>query len=388
MTPKLCTAAVVVLGCAASAHAGDLVQKKDGTFNPPTKGGGSPAAADFEGSNWQITDATIEEITYSIPIGNPPKPAFQKLKASEVMDIYLEPKDYPQHWKEAVEAMTNGDYKRAADLFRAIGEEARVHKVVRQRAFLYAARALRDWGKVADADQAYDRLLAAFKDTFYARSLWKDRAGMWMDAGDEPRARSAAEKLMTLPGVSDSDKQETTFLVVTIDFRKAVTAKDQAGIQKALDAFKDIAGVTQGKKDLASVNALARIGQGNCLLELGKATEAKGIFEEISQAKGNEKAVDAAAFAGLGECWYRQGDAKGWEEARRCFLRTSLLYAEGASADLVARALYYAGDCFHRLQDSEDWKDRARRELDDCRRRFPTSTWADKAKKLLQAVPR
>ncbi len=376
--------AAVLLACAAAARGGDLYQKKDGTFNPPLKGGGSaPVAADYEASNIQILDADSTSVTTQVTLKDKTYPP-QKVPSIDVARIFLEPKDIPSLLKEAMDIETGGDHKKSAERFRAIGDEKRYHPVIRQDALLYAARAVAASGKVAEADQAYEALLRAFPQSFHTLLVWKDRSQMWMDAGDMEKAKGAAQKIVENPGASDGDRLEAKFLLVTINFRVAAAAKDQGGIQKALNEYKAIAQETAGKKDLASVNALARVGQGNCLLELGTVGEAKALFLDICE-RATDKAVCAAGFNGLGECWYRETN---FVEARRCFLRTVVVYAEGAPADQIAKALYYAGDCFGRLLDSDDAKDRARRELNECKRRFPTSDWAKKAERALQGLPR
>jgi tetratricopeptide (TPR) repeat protein len=387
-TRRAVVAAAAVLACTSAAVSGDYIQRKDGSFSPSFKGTTPQAAADFDASEWQVLDANLSEILYTIPVGG--KAQTQKMPAAEVLEIWLEPKDYGPQWKDAAAALEAGDWKGAAARFRAIGDEKKgdekkLNPVVRQRALLNAARALAGPGdakSVADADAAYGHLLSTFPGTFYARSVWKGRWNMFMEAGMEEKAKAAIDELLKLAGVTDADKLEARYALSTIALKKAVGAKDQAGIQKCLDEYKTLAGETQGKKDLVSVNALARIGMGTCMLELGNAGEAKGIFEEMSQREGFENSVNAAAFNGLGECWYRQGNPQGFAEARRCFLRVQLLYADGAPPEAVAKAMYFAGDCFSRLMDSDSAKARALEQLNACISRFPSSAWATAARKL------
>jgi outer membrane protein assembly factor BamD (BamD/ComL family) len=374
----------VLLACAAAARAGDILQRKDGSFLPPLKSGGeTPQPADFDASPYQVVDADIDDIKCQMAMGKD-KTVLQNQKATDFVEIHLEPKDIPPTWREAVDAMASGDYKGAIARFRAIAEEKRNNAVIRQKALLYAARAVAATGSTGEADAAYETLFKNFPKSFYTLAAWKDRSQMWMDAGDMAKAKAAAEQILKVPGASEGDRLEAQFLLTTVNFRIAASAnpRDTAGIQKALNEYKAIDQQTARNKEQATVNALSRVGQANCLLELGQAGEAKGLFQEISD-RATDKAVCAAAFNGLGECWYRENN---FAEARRCFLRTVTLYAEGTAADQIAKALYYAGDCFNRLQDLEDWRDGARRELAECVRRFPTSPWADKAKRVLQGL--
>jgi len=372
-------AAAAVLAAGSAAIAGDILQKKDGSFSPAIKGT-EAVQADYDASNTQVVDANVNEVKILITVGG--KQMAQTQPSSGVIEIHMEPRDFPGHWKPAVEAYKAGDYRTAAATFKDIGTDDKVNAVVRQKALLFAARSVREGGTPAQAEAAYAELLKAFPQSFYTSKAYKDQSQMWMDAGDGAKARSYAEALLKLPGVSESDQLEARFLQNTVNLREAATKKDAAGIQKALEAYKALAQETAGKKDSAGVNQLARIGMGNCLLEQGNPAEAKGIFSEISE-RANEDAVTAAAFNGLGDCWFREGN---FAESRRCFLRTATIYAEGTPGDQVARALYHSGVCFSKLQDSEDWKDRARRELNECIRRFPKSSWAELAKRALQSI--
>ena len=373
--------AVVVTTCGSVALGGDILQRPDGTFTPAVKGS-SPTQADFDASNYQVANADTEKVSYAMKVGE--KPVAQTEPSTRVAEIWLEPRDFPPEWKQCMQAFESGDYKNAYGGFSAIGAAEKVNPVVRQKALLFAARAAREGGKADEAEKAYEALLKAFPNSFYSAAALKEQSQMYMDAGVEDKARKFAEALLKLAGVSDADKLQARFLQVTVDFRNAAAKKDQAGIQKALNDYKALATETAGKKDFTAVNQLARIGQGNCLLELGNAGEAKGIFQEISD-KALEKPVCASAFNGLGDCFYREGN---FVEARRCFLRTATIYTEGTPGDQVARALYHAGQCFVKLQDSPDWKDRARQELSECLRRFPKSSWAALADRAYRSLPK
>ena len=375
--------AAAVAACALPALAGDILQRPDGSFTPAIKGS-FPTQADFDASGYQVGNADIEKVSYAMKVGDRVMP--QSEPSTRVAEIHLEPKDYPPEWKQSNAAFESGDYKNAYGGFSAIGAAEKVNPVVRQKALLFAARAAREGGKAEEAEKAYEALLKAFPDSFYSAAALKEQSQMYMDAGDEGKARAFADRLLKLPNVSESDKLQARFLQVTVDFRNAVAKKDQAGIQKALNDYKALAGETAGKKDFTAVNQLARIGQGNCLLELGGAgvAEAKGIFQEIAD-RAVEKPVCASAFNGLGDCFFRE---ENFVEARRCFLRTATIYTEGTPGDQVARALYHAGMCFVKLQDSADWKDRARQELSECRRRFPKSSWADLADRAGRSLPK
>lgn len=374
---SLAVAASAVALLAAAARAGDIIQKKDGTYATPVKNS-PPQASDFAASNWTVVNADLDTITYQIPLPGQNKQITQTMKAADAMEILLE--KFPPGWKEAGDLLEAGESARAAAAFRAIGDEARNNAVVRQKALLNSAKALAALG-AKETEDAYRYLLQVFPKSFYSRHVWRDLSNFFMDRGDDAKAIEASKELLKLPGAADADKLEARLLQNTAAFRKAARDKDQAGVQKCLDDYRAIAQETSGKPDLASVFRLARLGMANCMLDLGNFKEAKGLFEELGEI-AKENALAAEAFNGLGECWFRQGGPEGFAEARLCFLRTVLMYADGAAPDQVARALYYAGECFFRLQDGDDWKTNAARELNACIGRFPKSPWAEKAGRL------
>ncbi|MCK6480699.1 MAG: hypothetical protein L6R43_11300 [Planctomycetes bacterium] len=375
---SVAAAAAALLAACAGAFAGDFVQKKDGSFQPPLKSQ-TPGAQDYASSTWSITEADINEIKYTLVLNN--KPIVQKMPAQEVTEIWLAPERFPKDWKDASDRLASGDYNGAFGLFKAIGDAKQVHQVVRQKALLAAARSMAAADAGPKVDEAYDYMLKAFPATFYARSAWKDRANYWMDKGDEAKALDALKKLLLLPGVSDGDKMEARLLQNTVSMRKAVVAKDAAALQKCHDEYKAIAAETSGRKELVDVNRMARLGMASALLELNNPKEAKSLFQEIADT-AQDNGVLAAAFNGLGECWFRQGTPEAFAEARLCFLRTVTMYSEGASAEQVAKALCFAGECFWKLSSEEGSSANARKEFDDCIRRFPNSPWAKKARQL------
>lgn len=382
LTAAVAAAALALLAPAAAALAGDLIQKKDGTFTPSIRSE-TPGAQDFESSNWTVADADMDELVYQIPLNN--KLITQKMKSSDVAEIWLDPSRYKADWKDAAEALNSGDYARARAAFRAIGDDRKAHPVVRQKALLNSMRAVAAANNTKEVDAAGEYLFQVFPKSFYTKAALKDLSGFWMDQNNIERALEYVGRLLKLPGVSESDRLEARLLQNTVAFRKAAAGKDAPGIQRCLDEYKAIAQECAGKKDLAGVQRAARLGTANALLETGGVKEAKGLFEEIAET-GKENAVIAAAFNGLGECWFRQNNTEGWFEARLCFLRTVVQFAEGTPPDQVARALYFAGECFYRLQDTEDWKASAQRELNECIRRFPQSPWAEKSRRLVLNV--
>ncbi|MHC4821959.1 MAG: tetratricopeptide repeat protein, partial [Planctomycetota bacterium] len=284
-------------------------------------------------------------------------------------------------------AMNGGDAKMAARTYRAIGDHKKVHPVLRQKALIRYARAAAAVG-LSEGVGAYNYVLKAFPKCFYAKTALKELVRVYVAAGNDKAALETIDRMLKLPGVTASDKLEADVLRTSLRYGKAARAKDTSELRRILDEYKRIAGSTAGKPDLHDAHVEALLGQGNCLLHLKEIKQARSIFQPLTTDDGASDSVLAGAFNGLGECWFTQNNREGWLEARRCFLRTSIMYKDGTPSDELARALVFTGECFVKLQDTEDWNTRARNELNECRRRFPNSAWTKRAESVLRGMPK
>ncbi len=380
--------ALVALGAAAPAFAGDIIRKKDGTFFPQVAGS-EPTAAEFAASTVTFVDADESKVTYRLGT----VPQLQSYKASDVEELYLDPSTFPQAWRDAEGDLLGGAYEAAMNRFLALGTDRGLNRIQQQKSFHNAVRAAAGTGNPANMRNAVAAMDKAFPQSFYRRHARETMLQAFIDAGDMEAALSMATELESIPGLGESDKVKITLLRARVAFRAAMASKDKAALRKAQEQFQSIASATNGKAGLLSVNLIARLGYAQATLALGDTGPAKTEFDAIIKAAtapgvARDPSVLAAAYNGLGEIWFQQGDRAGWIEARRCFLRVTCLFADGPAAEDLAKALYHTGACFFRLQDTPNWWADGQKELSECQVRFPKTHWGQQAVLLRQQTPK
>jgi tetratricopeptide (TPR) repeat protein len=370
--------ALVVGLAAAPALAGDLIQRRDGTFLPPQtdKTLTEPSTESYEASNYTVVDADSTKVTYRIE----GLAQIQSIPSDQVMRLWIAPDDQPAEFRASMGDFRAGAMEDAMGGFLAIGENKNAHKVLRQEAFLYAVRAAASAGEMKAAEDAAKAYAAAFPSGFYRLEVLQETSNGWLAAGNFEKALEKADELSKTPGLSDTAKINIEFLRASVELRRVRESKDTAAIKKVRESFSKVLSTTSGKKELASLAVQARLGEAKCDFLLGEFANAKKAFELIvSQADADRDLAEA--YNGLGMCHFQEGNRPGWTAARRCFLRVSLLYTNGTPNDELALALFMTAECFFRLQDTPDWKRDARMELAECMRRFP-GPWQIKAAQL------
>lgn len=370
-------ALVVALAASTALADGDYIERQDGTFIPrlPDASATEPNEAAFAASNYSVVDADSSKVSYRIEGIN----QSQSIASAEVADIWIQPANQPSAYRQAMGDFTGGALADAMDRFLAVGADSRAHKVIRQKSFLMAVRCATGAGAMGEAEKAAKAYEAAFANGFYMQAVLQSLANGWNDIGRADKALEVAERLSKMPGLTEAQKLNIELLRATVEFRKVRDSGDKTALKKVQDSFAKVASTTTGKKDLESLGVSASLGVAKCDLAMGDMKAAKGAFEKIVE-RAKTDPVLAESYNGLGECWFREGNREAWTEARRCFLKVTLLYTNGTSSDELARALYMTAECIFRLQDLPEWKRSAINELAECIRRFPS--WEVKARQL------
>jgi hypothetical protein len=374
---RIAAAVAAVLASAAPALAGDVIQRTSGQTIPPTKST-PPSPQEIAASGFEVLAADASSVSYTMPGTKQP----QRLAASDVAEIYLDQKKYPPQWREGEQALASGNYVKAAADFRAVGESATAHVLIRQRAWLKHLLAIREAGSPAQIHASMEAAEKAFPNSFYQRSLLREYAVGLREAGDEAGAAAAADRLEKLPGVPESDRTWTRLLRLSVGYRKAVNDNDPAALRKSLEEAAAVVAAAGSKPDMAEVALQARLMQANCMLALKDTKNARAIFEDISE-RATAAPVLAEAFNGLGECLVAEGGKENVDKARFHFLRVSTMYTEGTPGEELARALVRTADCFYRLQDTPEWPQRVMKEARELVNRFPKSRYRDEANSLM-----
>jgi hypothetical protein len=373
--PRLALAAVAALAAAGPALAGDYIQRPGG-FLPPIEGK-EPSARELSAAGYEVLSADATSVQYRMPGNAQP----QRMNAADVVEIWLDTRKVPGSWRDAETAQATGNFKAAAEKFRALAEDSKVHGVLRQRAWMKHVLAVRESGSADELKAAHAAAEAAFPASFYQRAIIREVAQGLRDAGDEAGAAAAADRLEKLPGTPESDKTWTRLLRLSVAYKSATRDGDTAAIRKCQDEAHGIATSAAGKPGLEEVSLQARLMQANCMLALKDAKSARSLFEDVV-ARASTAPVLASAHNGLGECLVAEGGTPNFQKAQLHFLRVTTLYTDGTPGDELARALVRTAEMFLRLQETPDWAQRCLKEANECLQRFPRSRWKDEASNL------
>jgi tetratricopeptide (TPR) repeat protein len=301
--------------------------------------------------------------------------------------------DVPSSFSQAQAYLERGDFENAAAKFAAASADGSARDVVRAAARLAAARAWMQRG--AQDPQAFrqalsesERFLTDYpnqRDVPAAREL-QGRAA-WL-AGDAARAADLLHALF------QDGRTKSEGYPVELVHRAGLAAADAylaAGdVAKARETYDAVdsslaealaavgAGTTQASR-LSVLEALARQGEGRCLLASGGAAQARTFFQrERDGAKSDAQRF--AAQLGLGEALLAEGHAR---EAELELAQVSALDSE--DRDRVARALVGLAECALKLPESTA-RQEARRYVQIVRDDYGDTPSAARAKTLSESL--
>jgi len=280
------------------------------------------------------------------------------------------------NYSAALDALAAGDAEAALERLDQAIRSPRAAWVP-QYAMYARIEALRIIGAADRALAAIDELEAKFKKTKFVRDCARLRGQILLDdKGDIEAAKKALAQIASVPGATDVDKAASEYWQIYCDQYVGQKSSDKAALETARRRYADLLERIDRRKGYEEVAARARYGVGSCLNVLGKYDEAIAYFEGIV-ASSKDPTVLPGAYIGLGDAYFK---TEKYVDARRAYLRVVVLWPESSS--FHARALVQAGNCFWLVRD-KDFKQNAARELRECINRYPTSSEAAEARKLL-----
>lgn len=371
----LAPAAALLVALSAPAFAGDIIYQTSGNPVGNPKAGNPPAQGDFDASEAEVLDWTIEKVTYRLP-GVPP----QELPSAKVRTIAFDPRNVPADLRNGKAALDRGDFEAAARfLEKAAGATQAWAKA--EAAFLLA-----DIPYLEGDAAAAEKSLAGFKSA-HPKSRWvgtasEHRARALLSLNKPEDAKGEFSAMKKLPGATDDLLVEADFWLVWIDEQVAAAKNDATGLGNAAKGYEAIITKLQGRASMDALLRRAQIGRAACLTAMGRAPEAKDALKKVI-ADSNDFRVLAGAWNKLGLATLRAAgaDKAQMKEALLCWLRVITLYGEtpGAEED-KAEAHYQAGCLFRDLKEmGPDWVQRAQREWKDCIDNHPGTVWAKKS---------
>ena len=294
----------------------------------------------------------------------------------------------PRLVDEADAAIDDGNLGVALDSFELFidgivsGENTKVRE---KWAAAYAIKRVLDvnmtLGDLKGAVRAAEMLIRERPDSRYIpyAHLTKIEALRWL--GEEDRAKktiASFKGLIDEKGLSNRWRLEADLAAVLVD--SGLTAS------KRRDRLLEIGG--EAGSEYPIVRNRARVAEGETYLE-GDSKDfaaARKVFQRIADDPKADAATLAGAYTGLGDCLFQEGvdqlraDQDGRDtlkEALLNYLRVVVVYKD--QTRYVQKALLYAGRAF----DIDTSKVAARKMYRSLISDYPTSPWAEEAKKYL-----
>lgn len=313
--------------------------------------------------------------------------AIQTIPSERVVSVRYE--RFPREIDQAETAALEGDLSGAAGILQDYLIEIRSgeKKEKRKWAAPYASRRLLEFyksmGAGSDVILAADKLIEHHSSSRYLPQAYLAKAEALADMNKLDKANETLTQFQTIiqrQGLSRRWKLECDLALILTDTSLAGSKQ-----RTQLDEI-----IKRADKDYPVVKNRAALAKGESLV--AEATEgvtanadllgkAKTLFQRIAEDWSVEDEVKAGAFTGLGDCLFneRGNDSERLMKAGMDYMRVVVSYKEHSR--YVAKSMFYAARCFDQRGTQED-KSRAR----DLDRRliseFPSSTWADEAKKF------
>lgn len=375
-------ALVVALALVAPALAGDIVINQQGKPLGNPKAAVPPGSGDYAGSSWEVTDETLDGVTYRIE----GVAQSQTLPASSVKMVYHDPETVPPALTAGRQLMERGDFAAARDQLGRVAKDAEALPWAKQEAAYLAAESYLDEGNAPEAEKQLAGFKSAFPKSKWVTSATAARARALLALDKIEDAKSEFASLKKLPGVPEEIGVEADYSVVRIDYAVAVNKGDQAGLANAQKGFEALLQKTSGKSQFERTSRLAQIGRAACMTYLGKPADAKAELEKaIKDVK--DARVLAAAYNALGTATWRAAaaDKAQMRAALFHYMRVVVLYSEEPGTDEdAAEAGYHAGELFRELKDTApDYPARARREWAEVASKYPGTTWALRSREAM-----
>ncbi|MCE9635934.1 MAG: hypothetical protein K8T90_09530 [Planctomycetes bacterium] len=367
---------------AAPAFAGDIVINQQGKALGNPKAGNPPSAEDFNGSQWEISDWTLDGVTYRIP--DVPQP--QTLGAASVKAVYFDPQSIPADLSKGKLLAEPGNGAGARESLARVQKDAEAMPWAKAEAAYRAAVTFLDDGNPGEAANA----LGAFKSSF-PKSKWistatEMRARALLALGKIEDAKGEFSSLKKMAGVPEDVVIEGDYWLIWIDEQVASNKGDPGVLTAVSKAYDDLITRLQGKSQFESLMRRCQVGRASCMILTGKPDAARDTLEKLSKETKDERTL-AGIYNKLGTATWRAAptDKAAMRAALYHYLRVVTLYGEAAGAeDDCAEAMFHAGELFRELKDQgADWPSRARREWSEVVSTYPGTVWAQKSKEAL-----
>lgn len=228
-------------------------------------------------------------------------------------------------------------------------------------------------GEVADLLKTADEMAQLEPDSRYLPIVLVKKAQVLSDAGDGAKALASLtdlEKLIESKSLGDRWS-------LTLELGRVIYGSDAGAAQRK--KLEDISGRAGAAHPVVRNRSEVQIGAS--FLTEGNLAEAETIFTAVvADPKADDRTL-AAAYAGLGQCLFRRGEAGSdlglISAALKAYMRVVVLYKN--EINYLPESLFFAGRCYQ-LIGAEGAEEAATKLYSHVIRTFPENRWAGEAR--------
>jgi outer membrane protein assembly factor BamD (BamD/ComL family) len=394
----------LVAALASSASAGDIIVLHSGKTMGKSSASDPPTTADFEASKITVIEENVDEIRYRLAGVSD----LQGVKTASVREVYHDPEAIPGELRSGLRNLDTFQFDAARDALGKVASSRSAAPWARDRAAFEIARSYWYEGNLDETVKAMQAFKNAHAKSRLTGNATRIVARAYLAAGKPAEARKAFESIKRIAGISESEVFEAEYYIANIDEQLGTVnpaAPDKKRIKQARAAYSELYNKLQGKPAMTRIRGLCTVGMASCDIALGDHASAKPrLLKLIDSQKGGARddLVLAGAYTRLGNVLLAENatanDPAVYRQAQRHFLRVVTLYGDAEAADgYMAESLYRTGELFTVLRPAKsddpdvkkqrsEYRRRARRELEECVKRYGNSAWGQRAKAALAAL--
>lgn len=347
----------------------------------------APQEAELELTNGKIlTVRAIKSETYQEVVYTTQSGGESRKDASEVLEVRHDlSSKLLDEFAAAIEAMDTGDFPKAAAILDAVLQDDRLmersrYAWVKQHTLFRKARCQFAMADAAGVSATVDQLLADVPETFFYAPAMMLKAQILAISGNDKDAMAVFNQLeadVSGKGLPERWSREAELGLALLD---------KSGDAKARE--RKLAGLAEKNAEkFPTVASRANVEIGNVMVEAGDYDKAQLFFERIVKAGQADSTTLAAAYSGLGDCFYlravalEDGDKderkNQYQRAALHHLRVITMYKD--AVQLVPRSHYFAARALRQMN-SADTSTQANQLASRLKRAYPQSAWWEKLK--------
>lgn len=348
----------------------------------------APQEAELELTNGKILKVrsikseSYQEVVYSTGSGGE-----GRKDSSEVLEVRHDLSSrLLGDYASAIQAMDEGKFAQAAAMFDDVLADDRLmertrYAWVRQHALFRKARCQFAMADPNGVSATVDTLISAVPDTFFYAPALMLKAQILAIAGQDSQARSVFSELGDAVGSKGLPERWGR------EAELGLALLDRGGDAKARE--RKLAGLAEkNASKFPTVANRANVEIGNVMVETGEYDKAQLFFERIVKGGQADATTMAAAYSGLGDCFYLR--VQGMEDApieqRREQLQSAALHHLRVitmykdAVDLVPRSHYFAAQSLRQMNLAET-ATQSNQLASRLKRLYPKSPWWERLRK-------